>query len=83
MKAARVSLHRFRDCAAVAVLNSQGTVYLDAKGARQLARDMARLARSIEKESFVDSEFRAGPIHAFQSSGDITPDCKVIRKAKA
>lgn len=58
MKSPRVSLHRFRDCAALAILNSDGTVYLDAKGARQLARDMARLARSLEREKFTAHTFK-------------------------
>lgn len=64
----KVSLHRFRDCAALSVLGVGGaTVYVDAKGARALARDMARLARSLENERFVDSEYRQEPVAAYLS----------------
>lgn len=53
-----VSLHRFRDCGAVAILGNEGdTVYLDAKATRQLARDLARLARSLERETFLNSQY--------------------------
>lgn len=56
--AAAVSLYRFRDWAALAVTGVGGsTVYLDKKAARKLARDAARLARSLERESFLDSEY--------------------------
>lgn len=65
----KVSLHRFRDCAALAVLGAGGeTVYLDAKGARALARDLARLARSLERERFIDSAYRQEPVTAYLSS---------------
>lgn len=47
-----VSLHRFGDSAALAVLGTDGTVYLTLKEARKLRRDMGRLIRSIERESF-------------------------------
>lgn len=55
---ALVSLHRFGEHAALAILNVPGpTVYLDLKQARQLAADMARLCRSIERESYADSAY--------------------------
>jgi len=61
----RVSLHRFHDSAALAVLGTGGgTVYLDAKAARQLAADMARLARSLEREPFKDSQYRQQSVAA-------------------
>lgn len=60
-----VSLHRFHNHGALAVLNTGGgTVYLDAKATRQLARDTARLARSLERELFRDSEYRQESIPA-------------------
>lgn len=54
-----VALHRFHDCAALSVLrNPKGaTVYLDAKETRELARALARLARSLEREAFRDSVY--------------------------
>ena len=61
----RVSLHRFHDCAAIAITGTGGgTVYLDSKAARQLARDMARLCRSIERERFRDSAYRQDSVAA-------------------
>jgi len=67
--AARVALHRFSDCAALSILKAKGTVYLDAKAARDLARDLNRLARSIKAEAFVDHTFKPGPdLPAFESS---------------
>lgn len=66
---ARVSLHRHGDAAAVSILGASGTVYLDAKGARQLARDAARLARSIERERFTDSAYGSASLPAFDGPG--------------
>lgn len=75
--AALVSLHRFQDCAALSVLKAKGTIYLDEKAARQLARDLNRLARSIRAESFVAHTFKAGPdVPAFESSYHIPPKAK-------
>lgn len=68
--AARVTLHRFRDTAALAVMGAAGTVYLDAKAARAMARDLARLARSLEREAFAASSFRSEGFPAFASSGE-------------
>jgi len=65
-----VSLHRFRDSAALSVLRAQGTVYLSVVACRTLARDLARLARSLESEAFVDSEFRAESVPAVATSGE-------------
>jgi hypothetical protein len=76
---ARVSLHRFGDCAALAILNAPGTVYLDARAARQLARDCARLARSLESEPFQLSEYKAEPLPAFESSGESAKAARVSR----
>lgn len=60
---ATVSLYRFRDWAALAVVGADGrTVYLDAKAARQLARDAARLARSLEREGFLSSRYGTATI---------------------
>lgn len=67
---ARVSLHRFGRCAGLSVLNASGTVYLDAKAARALAREMARLARSLERESFTSHTFKGEGVPAFASSVD-------------
>lgn len=75
--AARVCLHRFHDCAALSILKARGTVYLDAKAARALARDLNRLARSIESESFVSHTFKAGEsLPAFESSYHIPATVK-------
>lgn len=75
--AALVVLHRFSDCAALSILKAPGTVYLDEKAARQLARDLNRLARSIRAESFVSHTFKAGEaIPAFESSYHIPPTAK-------
>lgn len=68
---ASLHLHRFRDCAGIAVLGSFGTVYLDAKGARELARAAARLARSLERETFQQHTFNTMQIPAFPNSGAI------------
>lgn len=62
MKPAKISLHRHFDRAAVSILNHDGTLYLDAKAARQLAKDAARLARSLEREKFAAHTFRAEPL---------------------
>lgn len=70
--AARVALHRFGDCAALAVIGAGGTVYLDAKAARAMARDLARLARSIEGESYIASGFKSEGFPAFASSHEST-----------
>ena len=67
---ALIALHRFGDCGALAVLKAKGTAYLDAKAARQLARDMARLARSLERESFLSHTFKADYIPAFADSSE-------------
>lgn len=58
---ARVHLHRFRDCAGLSITGASGTVYLDAATTRRVARDFMRLARSLERESFTESEYRAAP----------------------
>lgn len=56
---AHVSLHRFGDLAALAITGVGGpTVYLDPEQARALSRDLARLCRSLERESFAASEYR-------------------------
>lgn len=56
---ATVSLHRFGKHAALAIVGVGGpTVYLDGKAARQLAADLARLCRSLERESYADSSYR-------------------------
>jgi hypothetical protein len=69
--APRVSLHRFRDCGALSVLNNPdgGSVYLDKRAARQLARDLARLARSLEREAFTASAYRMESIPARRRPG--------------
>lgn len=68
--AARVALHRFGDCGALSILKAPGTVYLDAKAARQLARDMARLSRSLERESYLAHTFKADSVPAFAGSSE-------------
>jgi hypothetical protein len=74
---ALICLHRFQDCAALSILKAKGTVYLDAKAARELARSLNRLARSIKAESFVNHTFKAGPeLPAFESSWHIPPNAK-------
>lgn len=68
--ACRVSLHRFHDLAAISVLGAAGgTVYLDSNAARALARDMARLARSLEREKFQDSAYGTASVPAHESPG--------------
>ncbi len=65
MTGPKVTLHRFRDRAAVAITGTGGgTVYLDAKAARALAREAARLARSLERETFAESSFAGAEIEA-------------------
>lgn len=59
-----VALHRFRDCAAIATTGRAGTVYLDAKGARQLARAAAALARDLERRDFQESTFQPQDVKA-------------------
>lgn len=49
------TVYRFADTAAVHTTGGP-TRYIDAKGARALARALYRVARSIESESFVDSK---------------------------
>lgn len=72
---ARVALARFHDCAALSILypkdsKDRGTVYLDAKAARALARDFARLARSLESVKFTAHDFRSEGAPAFESSAE-------------
>lgn len=58
-----INLYRFRDFAAVGVVGVGGrTVYLDAKAARKLARDAARLARSLEREGFLESGYETARV---------------------
>ena len=71
--AARVALHRFHDCAALSVIypngtTGAGTVYLDAKAARAMARDLARLARSLESVPFARHDFKTEGFPAFESA---------------
>lgn len=62
---ANVTLHRFRDRAAIALTGQAGeTVYLDAKAARQLARAAAALARDLERRDFQESTFQFATIGA-------------------
>lgn len=68
---ARVSLHRFGDCGALAVIGSAGTVYLDARATRALARQLARLARSLEREAFTAHTFKGEGVPAFANSSDV------------
>lgn len=77
---ALVCVHRFHDCAALSVLMAKGTVYLDARAARELARDLNRLARSIAGEAFTSHTFKAGEgVPAFESSYHIPPKPKGVR----
>jgi hypothetical protein len=51
-----INIHRFGDKAALAILGQDGgTVYMDAKAARKVARQLYICARSIERESFIAS----------------------------
>lgn len=77
--AARVALARFHDCAALSILKAPGTVYLDLKAARAMARDLARLCRSIEAQRYVDSSFRSEGFPAFETSFHIPESSKVKR----
>lgn len=77
---ARVALHRFGDCAGLSILKAPGTVYLNAKAARAMARDLARLARSIEREAFGDSSYQSEGFGAFDSSWAAAQSAPVIRK---
>jgi hypothetical protein len=66
-----VSIYRFRDHGTIALLNNPGggTLYLTARETRHLARELARLARSLEREAFKDSQFRNARVTAGQSIG--------------
>lgn len=58
-----VSMHRFRSGAGLSITGDDGlTVYLNAKEVRQLARDFARLARSVEREAFTEHTFSQTPV---------------------
>lgn len=81
---ARVALARFHDCAALSILypkdsKDRGTVYIDAKGARALARDFARLARSLESVKFTAHDFRSEGAPAFESSAESAKAAPVNR----
>lgn len=69
--AAAVAIHRFRDCAGLSVLRAAGTVYLDAAAARELAAALLRVARSVERESFVDSPPLSANVPAFRDAAAI------------
>jgi len=59
----KVHLHRFRDRAALAITGSGAeTVYLTPEQTRKLARNLARLARSLERESFREHTFACDPV---------------------
>lgn len=77
--AARVILHRFHDCAALSILKAPGTVYLDAKAARDMGRAFFALARSIEKERFTAHSFKGADVPAFETSFHISDDSAVKR----
>ena len=64
-----VCLHRFHDAAALCILRAD-SVYLSAVACRTLARDLARLARSLESESYLDSGFKAEPVAGVATSGE-------------
>ena len=69
MTTPKISMHRFCDHGALAILNTTGTVYFDAKSARKLAREAARLARSLERESFQQSDYGTAEIAAKKELG--------------
>jgi hypothetical protein len=51
-----INIHRFGDKAALAILGQDGgTVYMTAKQARKVAQQLYICARSIERESFLNS----------------------------
>ena len=53
-KMADMRIYRFHQRVAICLANGK-TVYIDAKSARKLSRAVNRVCRSIERESFVDS----------------------------
>ena len=61
-----ISLHRFGDTGAIAMLGNPegGTLYMKAKEVRALARELARLARSLERQSFQHSDYGRGRVTA-------------------
>lgn len=77
--AARVVLHRFHDCAALSILKAPGTVYLDLKAARAMARDLNRLCRMIARDKFGESSFQSEGFPAFETSFHIPESSKVKR----
>lgn len=53
-----INLHRFRDKAGISISGQPGgTLYLDKKGARKLAKLAAALARDLERRGFQESTF--------------------------
>lgn len=81
--AAAVAIHRFRDCAGLSVLRAAGTVYLDATAARELAAALLRVARSVERESFVDSPSLSASVPAFPDAAAIVTAEKHAAEAGA
>lgn len=64
----QASAYRFRDFAAV---YAPGTVYLDAAGARALAKALNKVARSIETEGFADSAVGSVAVPAFANTTEL------------
>lgn len=61
-------VHRFRDAVAAYVGNGE-TVYMTPKEARSMARALISVARSVERESFVDSSGNTTPLIFAGDSG--------------
>lgn len=60
-----VYTYRFHDHGALAILNTGGqTVYMTPKETRQLARDLARLARDLERQTFLESDYGTRQVRA-------------------
>lgn len=64
-----VSVHRFADAVALAILRTSGTVYLEPADARALAAALDRAADSIDSERFTDSAFGSFTVPALAVAG--------------
>lgn len=66
---AAVSVHRFADSVALAVLRSAGTVYMEPRDARAVAAALSLAAASVDGERFTDSRVGSTQVPAFPQSG--------------
>jgi hypothetical protein len=66
-----VSLHRFGDAVAIALLRTVSTVYMEPAAARSLAEALIRMAGSVERERFTDSACGSFSVPAADSAADL------------